>query len=142
MPSKSSAPVRLHHVGIIVPDGEQARFLLDLLGLTESRRYYVPEYEAECLFTSGPAGVIEFIIPRGGKLAKFNKGMGGLHHLALEVADLEQTAAEMRVKGYELLEREPVDAGPIWINFLPPAVTRGIIVEFVQTKADNLENSA
>ena len=42
----------------------------------------------------------------------------------------------MRSKGIELLEAKPVDAGPLLINFLPPAYTRGIIVELVQHKPD------
>ena len=29
-----------------------------------------------------PDGVIEFVVPRGGVLTKFNKGIGGLHHIA------------------------------------------------------------
>ena len=125
-------PATLHHVGIIVPDAEQMRGLMDLLGLKEGRRYYVPEYEAECVFTEGEGGAIEFILPRGGKLAKFNKGMGGLHHIALQVDSLEKASDELKAKGVELLESRPVDAGPIRINFLPPIYTRGIIVEYVE----------
>lgn len=122
-----------HHVGVIVPDAEQMQQLMTLLGLKEGRRYYIAEYEAECVFTESQGGAIEFIIPRGGKLSKFNKGMGGLHHIALQVESLEQASEELRAKGIELLEPCPVDAGPIRINFLPPVYTRGIIVEFVES---------
>jgi methylmalonyl-CoA epimerase len=122
----------LHHVGVIVPDEEQMRNLMALLGLKEGRRYYIAEYEAECVFTEGSGGVIEFILPRGGKLAKFNKGMGGLHHIALQVDNLEKASEELKAKGVELLESQPVTAGPIRINFLPPIYTRGIIVEYVE----------
>ncbi len=75
-------------------------------------------------------------MPRGGVLTRFNKGLGGLHHIALEVDDLERQSSELRAKGVELLSEQPVDAGPILINFLPPAYTRGIIVELVQVKVD------
>ena len=108
------------------------RNLMALLDLKEDRRYYVPEYEAECVFTAGEGGAIEFILPRGGKLSKFNKGMGGLHHIALQVDSLEKTSDDLKAKGVELLESRPVDAGPIRINFLPPVYTRGIIVEYVE----------
>src|SRR5262249_14805038 len=107
------------------------RYLMALLSLKEGRRYFVPEYEAECVFTEGSGGVIEFMLPRGGKLAKFNKGMGGLHHIALQVDSLEKASEDLKAKGIELLESQPVDAGPIRINFLPPLYTRGIIVEYV-----------
>lgn len=122
----------LHHVGIIVPNEEQMRNLMTLLDLHEGRRYYISEYDAECVFTEGRGGVIEFILPRGGKLKQFNKGMGGLHHIALQVSSLEKASVELKDKGVELLESQPVDAGPIRINFLSPSYTRGIIVEFVE----------
>ncbi len=131
-----SPRVNLHHVGIIVPDLEQVQVLLYLLGLESGRTQYVPPYDADCIFTRGERGVVEFVVPRGGVLTRFNKGLGGLHHIALEVADLEGQSSELRAKGVELLSEQPVDAGPILINFLPPAYTRGIIVELVQVKVD------
>ncbi len=123
----------LHHVAIIVPDEERVLELAGLLGLTLGRRQYVPQYEAECIFTTGQLGVIEFIIATSGKLAKFNKGMGGLHHIAIAVPDLAAATAELAAKGIPVLETEPVDAGPIRINFVAPAYTRGVIVEYVET---------
>jgi methylmalonyl-CoA/ethylmalonyl-CoA epimerase len=124
--------IKLHHVGIVVPDEEQVQMLLSLLGLNAGRRQYVAQYDADCVFTLGEGGVIEFIIPRGGKLTQFNKGMGGLHHIALQVADLEALARDLKDKQVDLLEPDPVDAGPIRINFLPPVYTRGLIVEFIE----------
>jgi len=126
---------RLHHVGIVVPDDGQLRQLLTLLDLRIVRTQYVPQYEADCVFTGGAKGPIEFIVPRGGKLAAFNHGAGGLHHIALEVPDVEAAAVRLRAQDVELLEPQPVDAGPLRINFLPPAHTRGVIVEIVESRA-------
>lgn len=122
----------LHHVAIIVPDEDRVQELADLLGLKLGRRQFVPQYEADCIFTTGAAGVIEFIIAQSGKLSKFNKGMGGLHHIAITVPDLDAAQAELAAKGIPMLEEKPVDAGPIRINFVAPAYTRGVIVEYVQ----------
>ena len=122
----------LHHVSIIVPDEDRVHELAGLLGMTLGRRQYVEQYEADCIFTTGAGGVIEFIIAKSGKLAKFNKGMGGLHHIAIGVTDLEATKQQLADIGIPLLETKPVDAGPIYINFLAPAYTRGVIVEYVQ----------
>jgi len=123
---------RLHHVGIIVRDEGQLALLLSVLGLETGRRQFVPEYEAECVFAQGPGAGIEFILPRGGKLAQFNKGLGGLHHIAIEVDDLEARSRELRAAGVELLEGAAVEAGDIRINFVPPIYTRGVIVELVE----------
>jgi catechol 2,3-dioxygenase-like lactoylglutathione lyase family enzyme len=128
-------------VGIIVADEQQVNLLIALLGLTRGEEEYVPEYEAQCYFTTGASigaaagAAIEFIVPRaGGKLSKFNKGFGGLHHIALEVDDLDAAAAALRERGVKLLEDHPVDAGALLIHFVPPLYTRGFIVEFVQRK--------
>jgi catechol 2,3-dioxygenase-like lactoylglutathione lyase family enzyme len=129
---------RLHHVGIIVADAEQVDLLAALLGLVRGADEYVAEYEAQCYFTGAPGGAgaaIEFIVPRpGSKLTKFNKGFGGLHHIALEVDDLADASAALRERGVKLLEDHPVDAGSLLINFVPPLYTRGFIVEFIQVK--------
>ena len=80
---------RLHHVGIVVPKRETVEAILPLLGLSLGVSQWVPEYQAECLFTAGEGTRLEFIIPRGGKLAEFQPGRGGLHHVAIEVPDLD-----------------------------------------------------
>jgi methylmalonyl-CoA/ethylmalonyl-CoA epimerase len=126
---------KLHHVGIIVADEQQVQTLIALLGLTAGHEEYVPEYEAQCYFTrgTGQSPAIEFIVSRpGGKLSKFNKGFGGIHHIALEVDDLERATAELRAQGVSLLEQTPVVAGDIRINFVPPLYTRGFIVELIE----------
>ena len=86
----------LHHASIVVPDEDRVHELAALFGMTLGRRQYVAEYEAECIFTSGQLGVIEFIIATSGKLSKFNKGMGGLHHIAILVPDLDAYARQHR----------------------------------------------
>lgn len=123
---------RIHHIGIIVPDEEQADFLLQLIGMARGHSVYVEEYQANCIF----AGSLEFIVPvEGSKLAQFNKGRGGLHHIAVETPDIKQTMNRINQEfEVDFLEPEPVIAGDLLINFLPPAMTRGITVEFVQKK--------
>jgi len=124
----------LHHVGIIQPSEADAFALMELLGLEEDYRGYVPQWRALCVFTKPHRGSpIEFVIPDGGPLAAFNKGAGGLHHIALEVPDIAAVARALEGQGMKLLEPEPVKgAGDFLCNFLSPVYTRGITVEFVQ----------
>jgi methylmalonyl-CoA/ethylmalonyl-CoA epimerase len=124
----------LHHVGIVQPSEEQALALMALLGLEEDFRGFVPQWSALCIFTKRTSGsAIEFVIPAGGTLERFNKGAGGLHHIALEVPDLDRLAQSLQAEGMRLLETEHVKgAGNFLCNFLSPAYTRGITVEFVQ----------
>jgi methylmalonyl-CoA/ethylmalonyl-CoA epimerase len=128
------SPPRLHHVGIVVPSDEQAQALMALLGLEEAYRGFVASYAATCIFTAGNGGSpIEFVVPDGGVLAKFNRGVGGIHHVALAVDSLDRVTRDLAERGVKLLEAEPVrGAGNFVCNFLPPAQTRGVIVEFIE----------
>jgi hypothetical protein len=125
----------LHHTGIIMPSERDVAEFMSLLGLEEDYRGYVPQWAALCIFTKCVIGSpIEFIVPdEQSKLARFNKGAGGLHHVALQVPDLDRLERELGAKGMRLLEPVHVKgAGPFLCNFLSPAFTRGIIIEFVQ----------
>jgi catechol 2,3-dioxygenase-like lactoylglutathione lyase family enzyme len=124
----------LHHVGIVKPSEEEAHEFMQLLGLEEDFRGFVPQWSALCIFTKpNGASPIEFVIPDGGPLARFNKGAGGLHHVALQVASLDKVAARLAAEGMKLLEAEHVKgAGDFLCNFLDPLYTRGVIIEFVQ----------
>ena len=124
----------LHHVGIVLPTEDRAMQLIELLGMEEDSRGYVEQYEALCIFTKGSGGSpLELVIPSGGILKKFNRGTGGLHHIAIKVDDLNTTKLDMNERGIKLLEDEPVKGGgPFLCNFLSPVYTRGTLVEFVQ----------
>jgi methylmalonyl-CoA/ethylmalonyl-CoA epimerase len=130
--------MKLHHVGVIVTDPEQLTAIADLFEIPLGEPYFVERYGAECHFSlpGGEGGTaIEFIVPReDSKLARFNKGAGGLHHLALEVDDIAAASESLSAKGVELLEQDPVDAGELRINFVPPAWTRGLLVELVERR--------
>ena len=124
----------LHHVGIVTPSDEDAERMMSLMGLEEDYRGFVPEWQALCIFTTARgASPIEFVVPSGGPLASFNKGAGGLHHVALEVPSLDALAEELAAQDMKLLEpRHVKGAGPFLCNFLSPVYTRGVTIEYVQ----------
>jgi methylmalonyl-CoA/ethylmalonyl-CoA epimerase len=124
----------LHHVGIVQPTEADAADMMALFGLTEDFRGYVPQFHALCIFTRRVSGSpIEFVIPDGGPLERFNKGAGGLHHIAFEVDDLDALAMRLAANDMRLLETEHVKgAGDFLCNFLSPIYTRGVTIEYVQ----------
>jgi methylmalonyl-CoA/ethylmalonyl-CoA epimerase len=129
----------LHHVGIVQPREEDAINLMALLGLKEDYRGYVETWRALCIFTK-PEGAtpIEFVVPDGGPLAKFNKGFGGLHHIALTVKSLDTARERIEKEGMKLLNDVHVrGAGTFFCNFLSPIFTRSILVEFIELIADD-----
>ena len=90
-------PMRMHHVGVVLPTVEQAERLIQLFGLKVDYRGYVKSYHADLIFTQyGPnESPIEFIIPHEGVLTKFNNGKGGIAHIAFEVEDVEAASREL-----------------------------------------------
>jgi methylmalonyl-CoA/ethylmalonyl-CoA epimerase len=118
----------------VQPDVEAAETLMALLGLSEVSRGSVETFHALCIFTEAAGrSPIEFVIPNGGPLERFNKGAGGLHHIAFEVPDLVALAQDFARRDMPMLEPKPIrGAGPFLCNFLLPSATRGIIVEYVQ----------
>lgn len=128
-------PMRLHHVGIIMTTMEKAEAFLEKFGLEKDYMEYVAAYHAYCLFTkhTEKESPVELIIPTEGVLTEFNKGRGGLHHIAFEVEDVEASRREFEAAGMEMLETEAVEgAGGILVNFLRPRYGMGVLVEFVQ----------
>lgn len=126
---------RLHHVGMVMRNERAARAFMDLLGLTERHRGYVPEWQALCIFATGPEGgtPLELVVADGGPLKEFNKGAGGVHHVALEVKDLAAATEKLAAKGVAMLADKPVKgAGPFLCNFIQPVFTQGSLVELVQ----------
>ena len=58
-------PLRMHHVGVVLPTVEQAEHLIELFGLEVDYRGYVKSYHADLIFTKywPRESPIEFIIP-------------------------------------------------------------------------------
>src|SRR4051794_33687634 len=99
----------LHHVGIVCRSESAADRLIRMTGLAERERGFVPQYEALCIFCGTPdASYVELVIPSGGTLKEFNKGAGGLHHIAIAVPSLRDVQEKLNAGGIDLLEEEPV----------------------------------
>lgn len=125
----------MHHVGIVQPTEADAQRFMAQMGLAEAYRGHVAAFGATCIFCEAHgASAIELVVPDAGSvLEKFNKGAGGLHHIALATPDLAALAAELASEGMKLIEPAPVHgAGNFLCNFLSPVYTRGITIEFVQ----------
>lgn len=127
--------VRLHHIGIVLKSLKTAQDFMERFGLEEDYREYVEAYHAWCIFTkyTERESPIEFVIPTEGVLMEYNKGKGGIHHIAFEVDDVKAIREEFKERELRMLETEPVrGAGNIIVNFLRPRHGFGVLVEFVE----------
>ena len=89
-----------------MPDEKTAEAFAELFGLEEDYRGYVPEYHSLCIFTKRKGGsAVEFVIPDGGNLSDYNKGKGGIHHIALLVDDIKPLKKNSIKKGFKCWRR-------------------------------------
>ena len=88
--------IRMHHVGIVMPTRERAEEFLRIFNFEIDREEYVEAYHAQCIFTkhNERETSVELIIPTEGVLTQYQNGKGGLHHIALEVDDVEAVRQE------------------------------------------------
>lgn len=132
-------PRRIDHVAIIVRNIEQAlTFYRDTLGITPGEIRDVPSEQVRIAFLplGGPGGSeIELIEPTtpDSSLVKFLEKRGeGLHHICLEVDDIDATLQEMREKGAPVLDQEPRLAAEGRAIFLHPKGTNGVLLELIE----------
>ena len=88
--------IRTHHWGIVLPTLEKAEAFMKTFGLQEDYRGHVKAYDSDLIFTKHGNGVdaVEFIIPLSGVLTEFNKGKGGIAHVAYLVDDINAVSGE------------------------------------------------
>lgn len=130
---------RIDHVAIIVRNLEQAlTFYRDTLGLVPREIKDVPTEEVRIAFLplGGPGGSeIELIEPTNtaSSLSRFLEKRGeGLHHLCLEVEDIDASLREMREQGAAVLDQEPRIAAEGRAIFLHPKGTNGVLLELLE----------
>ncbi len=134
-------PRRIDHVAIIVRNIEQALvFYRDTLGITPSEIKEVPTEQVRIAFLpmGGPGGseieLIEPITPDSSLTRFLEKRGEGLHHICLEVADIDAALAEMQEKGVPVLDKQPRIAAAGRAIFLHPKGTNGVLLELLEKK--------
>jgi methylmalonyl-CoA epimerase len=134
-----STPKRIDHVAIIVRNIESALdFYRDTLGIVPGEIQEVPTEQVRIAFLplGGPSGSeIELIEPTtpDSSLSKFLEKRGeGLHHICLEVDDIDAALAEMQDKGAAVLDQQPRVAAEGRAIFIHPRAANGVLLELIQ----------
>ncbi|HEY1350926.1 MAG TPA: methylmalonyl-CoA epimerase [Ktedonobacteraceae bacterium] len=132
-------PERIDHIAIIVRDIEQAlAFYRDTLGLGPRKIKEVPGEQVRIAFLpmGGPGGSeIELIEPTDptSSLSRFLEKRGeGLHHICLQVADIEIALRDLQARGATLLDQQPRVAAEGRAIFLHPRGTHGVLLELLE----------
>lgn len=134
--SKSKA-LGLNHVAIAVKDLDAAIAMYrDVLGLQLHEIEEVKEQQVRTAIFGHGMGRIELICPTSSDsgVAKFLEKRGeGLHHICIEVEDIEASLAELKAKGAPLIDETPkIGAGGAKIAFIHPKGLKGVLTELRQ----------
>lgn len=108
----------------------------DALGLKVDANEEVTEQGVKvCMLALGDTHV-ELLEPLGPDTAvgKFLAKRGpGMHHIAVEVADIHASLAELKNKGARLIDETPrVGARGCLVAFVHPSSINGVLLELVQ----------
>lgn len=129
---------RIDHVAICVADVDAAKAAwTKALGLEPAVREAVASQRVDAMLLPVGDGetALELIAPAGNEgLEKFLGKRGpGLHHVAIEVEDLDGALVFLRAQGVRLLDESPrIGARGHRVAFLHPSVTGGVLVELVE----------
>ncbi|HUB05606.1 MAG TPA: methylmalonyl-CoA epimerase [Myxococcales bacterium] len=127
----------LNHVAIAVKDLESAvAFYEEVLGLHCDDRERVEDQAVDVALFGHGQGRIELICPftSDSGVAKFLEKRGeGLHHICLDVPDIDAALAALKARGLPLIDERPrIGAGGSRIAFVHPKGGRGVLIELRQ----------
>ena len=128
---------QINHVAIVVEDiDDSLSFWRDALGIELHELREVPIEKSKIAFLPVLGGEIELVQPTtpdsgiGKYLAKRGQGM---HHVCLEVDDIDGMLAQLKAKGVRLINDEPRTAADgKRYAFVHPESASGVLVELYQ----------
>jgi len=86
---------------------------------------------------------IELLEPTGDSspVAKFLEKRGpGIHHVAVRVADIRESLAQLKAAGARLIDEEPrVGADGCLVAFVHPSSSGGVLLELVEHTSETEE---
>jgi methylmalonyl-CoA/ethylmalonyl-CoA epimerase len=132
---------RIDHIGILVGDLEQPlSFWRDALGLDLTHTTDVPAELAQIAFLPVGDSELELVRPTSSEsgLAKFLEKRGpGVHHICLEVDDIDGMLTQLKEKGINLINEEPrTGTDGKRYAFIHPKSAFGVMVELYELPQD------
>ncbi len=129
--------IALNHLALVVDDIETALgFWRDQLGIVQAgATQALPEEAARVAFLELEGGSIELIQPtdEDSGVAKYLAKRGpGMHHLCLEVEDLDATLRQLKAAGCELVNEEARHRGAWRYAFIHPRSAGGVLLELYE----------
>jgi len=128
--------MKIDHIGIIVRDIQQALKVYEAaLGLPLKEVVAIPDQDAEVAFLPLGESNVELVQPTADDtgIASFLATRGeGIHHICIEVEDIEAALARLTAHEVQLIDEEPRRGAHGRVAFVHPKATHGVLIELVE----------
>lgn len=129
--------MKIAHLGIATKEIQEAlKFWQDALGLEQVHTEVVEDQKVRVAMLPIGETNIELLEPTSedSPISKFlEKRGGGIHHIAIEVEDIEKSLEKLKSEGMRLIDETPrVGAEGCLVAFIHPKSTNGVLLELVQ----------
>ena len=130
--------MKIDHLGIATTGIDEALgFWADALGLENVHTETVEDQKVRIAMLPIGESRIELLEPTSddSPISKFlAKRGGGIHHIAVQIEDIEAALARLKEKGMRLIDESPrIGAEGCLVAFVHPASANGVLLELVQT---------
>lgn len=127
---------KINHVAILVKDIDAAlKFWRDQLGLVLDHVEEVPSQSSKVAFLPVGEGEVELVEPtdpNSGLAKVLDKRGEGMHHLCVEVNDINLVLGKLKEKGVRLINEDPIALPGRKMAFIHPKSASGVLVELYE----------
>ena len=129
---------KIHHIGIAVENLEESiQLYTTLTGSKPSRIEEVSTEKVKTAFFETGESHLELLqaTSEDSAIAQFiaKKGKGGIHHICVQVDDLQKKLDELKAAGFQLINDKPVPgAHGMKVAFVHPKSTGGVLLELAE----------
>lgn len=129
--------MKINHLGIATKGIDEAlKFWGDALGLENVHTEVVEDQKVRVAMLPIGESRIELLEPTSedSPISKFlEKRGGGIHHIAVEVKDIEASLRKLKEQGMRLIDESPrIGAQGCLVAFVHPSSANGVLLELVQ----------
>ena len=129
--------MKINHLGIATDGIDEAlKFWQDALGLENVHAEEVAEQKVRVAMLPIGESKIELLeaTAEDSPIAKFLEKRGaGIHHIAVEVENIEEVLAKLKREGMRLIDEKPrIGAENCLVAFVHPSSANGVLLELVQ----------
>jgi len=133
--------MKINHLGIATREIAGAlKFWEDALGLENVHTEIVEDQKVRVAMLPLGESRIELLEPTSedSPISKFLEKRGsGIHHIAVEVTDIEASLAKLKEKGIRLIDETPrIGAEGCLVAFVHPSSANGVLLELVQALSE------